>query len=291
MGFFASRIGIPYKSTSLRTLLLNCWNFRTNNSIASYVTKIMPPIILWELWRSRCSSKYELENPALNRSISLITSNISSLVKSCFQKIKVPDDWDNLCKLLEHRFSETSTILVNWIKPPPLYVKLNTDGSCIHGTCGGGGVVRDALGRFIMAFTMPLRQGTSNSAEASLFLFGLEWCIRMGYNLVIGETESMLLQNCINNTVSIPWILEETVKNIKKIMEDHGVQTRQCFTQANQVADRLASLSHTTYEVHIYTHFNSLPRDIRGFLNTDRWQLPSFRVKKRKPGGLIYEPP
>ncbi|OIT27624.1 hypothetical protein A4A49_25771 [Nicotiana attenuata] len=121
-------------------------------------------------------------------------------------------------KLLERRLSERSTILVNWNKPPPLYVKLNTDGSCIHGTCGGGGVVRDALGRFIMAFTMPLGQGTSNSAEASSFLFGLEWCIRKGYNLVIGETDSMLLQNCINDTVSTPWRLEETVNNIKKIV-------------------------------------------------------------------------
>ncbi|XP_070018325.1 uncharacterized protein [Nicotiana sylvestris] len=109
---------VPEVETA-QNFVVNCWNFRTSNSITSYVTKIMPPIILWELWRSRCSSKYESENPALNRSISLITFNISNLVKSCFRKVKVPGDWDNLCKLLEHRFSERSTILVNWSKPPP----------------------------------------------------------------------------------------------------------------------------------------------------------------------------
>ncbi|OIT19637.1 hypothetical protein A4A49_55186 [Nicotiana attenuata] len=251
----------------------------------------MPPIILWELWRSGCSSKYELENPALNRSISMITFNISSLAKSYFRKIAIPDDRENLCKLLEQNMAETSTILVRWIKPPLLFVKLNTHGTWVQGIFGGGGVVRDKLGRFIMAFTLPLGQGTSNTTEASSFLFGLEWCIRMRYYLVIGETDSMLLQNCISKKVATLWRLEETMKKIRRIVNDHDIITRHCFREVNKVMDNLASLSYNTDEIQIFTQFNRLPSQIRGVLNVDRWQLPSFRVKKRKPGVLIFEPP
>lgn len=54
------------------------WNFK--NFIASFTLKIMPPIILWELWRSRCSAKYDDKNLSLSRSTTLINLNISQLI-------------------------------------------------------------------------------------------------------------------------------------------------------------------------------------------------------------------
>ncbi|KAH0709141.1 hypothetical protein KY284_010568 [Solanum tuberosum] len=62
-----------------------------------------------------------------------------------------------------------------WIKPPLLFVKLNSDGRCRDGICGGGGVVRDSMGALIMAYSIPLGAGTSNWAEAKAMLFGLKW--------------------------------------------------------------------------------------------------------------------
>lgn len=70
-----------------------------------------------------------------------------------------------------------SVALVRWIKPPLLFVKLNSDGRCRDGICGGGGVVRDSMGALIMAYSIPLGAGTSNWAEAKAMLFGLKWCI------------------------------------------------------------------------------------------------------------------
>ncbi|XP_070001998.1 uncharacterized protein [Nicotiana sylvestris] len=68
-----------------------------------------------------------------------------------------------------------------WIKPPLLFVKLNSDGSCKDGICGGGGIVRNSMGTLIMAYSIPLGAGTNNWAEAKAMLFGLKWCIKRRY--------------------------------------------------------------------------------------------------------------
>lgn len=75
--------------------------------------------------------------------------------------------------MTEQSTVEVQTTIAKWIKPPILFVKLKSDGSCIGGHCSGGGVIRDGLGRFIMAFSNPLGQGTSDWAEAWALMFGL----------------------------------------------------------------------------------------------------------------------
>lgn len=65
-----------------------------------------------------------------------------------------------------------------------------------------------------------------------------------------------------------------------------GVFTNHCFREANKVADKMASLGHNRNQLHIYT----LPSQLKGLLNTDKQQIPSFRIKKRKPAMIVYEP-
>uniref|UniRef100_M0ZK97 RNase H family protein n=1 Tax=Solanum tuberosum TaxID=4113 RepID=M0ZK97_SOLTU len=146
---------------------------------------------------------------------------------------------------------------------------MNSDGSCVGNSCGGGGVIRDSLGRFIMAFILPLGQGTSNLAEASSFLFGLKWCVDNGHTFILGETDSLLLQNCINDSWKVPRRKHEEVQEIKKLVIDHEVITRHCFREANKVADKLASMSHNTDAIKVYTQYRDLPTTIRGLLTTD----------------------
>ncbi|KAK6789759.1 hypothetical protein RDI58_013559 [Solanum bulbocastanum] len=43
--------------------------------------------------------------------------------------------------------------------------------------------------------------------------------------------------------------------------------------EANQIADKVASLSHQLEDAYICTHFLTLPSQIRCLLNTDRWQM------------------
>ncbi|XP_060214024.1 uncharacterized protein LOC132641152 isoform X2 [Lycium barbarum] len=79
------------------------------------------------------------------------------------------------------------------------------------------------------------------------------WCLNNGFNLILGETDSLLLQNCITNQWTSPWKIEETVKKIKQLMIDNGVITRHCFREANEVADKLATQGHRSNENCIYT--------------------------------------
>lgn len=48
-------------------LLINWWNLRTRNPIAAFIAKTLPAVICWGFWRTRCSSKFEDENPSLYR--------------------------------------------------------------------------------------------------------------------------------------------------------------------------------------------------------------------------------
>lgn len=95
------------------------------------------------------------------RSISLVSYNIVQFVKA-FKKIEINYTWENLCRVGDLTLREPNTSIVKWIKTPILFVKLNSDGSYKNGECGGGGVVRDSLGKVIMAYSIPFGQGTSN---------------------------------------------------------------------------------------------------------------------------------
>lgn len=253
--------------------------------------KSLPPIILWELWGSRCSSEYEPERSSVARSISLITFNIINKVKAKFGRISIGDNWIEVCNRCNHSLNEVSVILVKWIKHLILFLKLNNDGSCIDGICGAGGVVRDSRGRMLMAYILPLGLGTSNWAESCALLFGLKWCIQRGNRLIIGEIDSLILHNCISGNWSILWRIADCIRELRIMVEEHGIVTRHRFREANKVADKLAFMSHSTEEVCIYTEFDTLSRQIRGLLNADRWQLPSFRVKRRRSSLLTYESP
>lgn len=135
----------------MRTLIINCWNQRTKNFVIAYVLKIIPPFVLWELWRSRCSPKYGMERPSAARSISFIAFNITDKLKAKFGNTRLGEGWVDICNLNNISLNEVSIISVGWIRPPILFVKLNSDGSCIDGKCGVGGVIRDFGGKFIMA--------------------------------------------------------------------------------------------------------------------------------------------
>ncbi|WMV49447.1 hypothetical protein MTR67_042832 [Solanum verrucosum] len=135
------------------------------------------------------------------------------------------------------------------------------------------------------------KRHTSNTAETNAFLFGLRWCINSGHNLIITEIDSLLLRNCINNSWSTPWRIKESVEETRRLIWIHDVIINHCFREANSVADKLASMSHFVEEVKVFTQPSTVPRQIRGLLNTEKWQFPSLRVKKRKPSMIFFEPP
>lgn len=87
--------------------MISCWNKSSQNSIATFIHRILPAIIIWEMWRSRCSSKYDAETPSIQRSKALITFNITQLIGLQFKKITMGNSWEDLCRLYEKTIVET----------------------------------------------------------------------------------------------------------------------------------------------------------------------------------------
>ncbi|WMV39129.1 hypothetical protein MTR67_032514 [Solanum verrucosum] len=285
------RMGIITRHTNLRELLRRCWNSTSKNPVAEYDLSIILPIIIWELWRLRCNSRYEEKRPSTKISISLIVFNIFHLTKKVFSNINLPENWESLLKLMEIQLEDTIHTTVKWSRPSHHSMKLNMDGSCIGESSGRGGVVRDSNGNCIMAFILPLGNGTSNTAEAKAFLFGLKWCIANGHIFTTVETDSLLLLNSILNLWSTPWRMRKTVEEIRELILRHNIQINHCYREANRVADKLVSYSHLTNTTIVITDTSSLPAHVKGLLNLDKWQFPSFRIKKRKPSLIYYDPP
>jgi len=184
-----------------------------------------------------------------------------------------------------------TSIPITWIKPPPLRVKLNSDGSCSNGQSGGGGIIRDQKGDFIFAYSIPLGNGTSNMAEAKALLNGLQWCASKGIEMAIGETDSLLLSKTVKREWKPLWKISNQVQEIQKMIEDHKFSIVHCFREANKPADALASLSHKIEEIKVFTLFSNLLSNIRGLINMDKWSLPSFKQIKIKPSHFVYDPP
>lgn len=133
--------------------------------------------------------------------------------------------------------------------------------------------------------------GTSNMAKASSMLFGLKWCAHNGFRTALGETHSLLLAKCINREWKIPWRILNFIEEIQNLVEEHGFEINHSYRETNQPADRLANLGHTIAGTQVFNSFVELPKHIRGLINMDRWNLPSFRVKHTKYAQIAYEPP
>lgn len=127
-------------------------------------------------------------------------------------------------------------------------------------------MVRDSNGSCIMAFILPLGNGTNNTA----FLFVLKWYIANGHIFPTVETDSLLLLNSILNLWSTPWRMRETVDEIRELILRHYIQINHCFREANRVADKLASYSHLTNTTIVLTDTSELPAYVKGLLNLEK---------------------
>jgi len=85
--------------------------------------------------------------------------------------------------------------------------------------------------------------------------------------------------------------LDKLIQEAQQIVESHGFIISHCFREANKPVDILASRSYSVDAIHDFNSFSDLPREVRGLINTDRWELPSFRMQQVKPSNFIYEPP
>nr|XP_009615317.1 uncharacterized protein LOC104108057 [Nicotiana tomentosiformis] len=288
---FAGPLGIGWNFNSLNITLWSWWNHKSSNPIARFITKNLPLIICWELWKSRCCNKFEGTRPSIYITSSNITIFFLQIIKKQFSRVRIRDSWSIIYIACDAHIQQTSSFPVKWIIPLAQIVKLNSDESCSNGKYGGGGIIRDQEGNFITAYSISLGVGTNNYAEAEALLFGLKWCADRGLKRAIGESDSLLMVKCAKREWKPPWNISNQVKEIQKMIEVHSFNINHCFREANRPANNLATLSHRIEGNKIFNLFSDLPSHIRGLVNMDKWSLPTFRIKHTKPTNIIYDPP
>ena len=169
-------------------------------------------------------------------------------------------------------------MLVKWVRPSHRGLKLNT-GGCSKGNLGesgGGGVLREASGRLVLAFSCNFGIASSMQAEARALLFGVRLCLQRGFDSFEVELDSLVLVQVLNRTSRCPWSIYKEVYQLFGLLH-HVPRVRHCYRQANQVADTLASEGCRLGREEIYLAASALPQIARGAFHLDRLGVAALR--------------
>lgn len=102
-------------------------------------------------------------------------------------------------------------------------------------------------------------------------------------SLSMADTDSFLLRQCIRGERKIPWKICNHIKEIQKLVEIHGVTIKHyCLKEAKKPPDKWSALSHGLDEDHVYNSFSEMRQEVRGLINMDKWDLPSFKSRRTK---------
>ncbi|XP_059310568.1 uncharacterized protein LOC132061909 [Lycium ferocissimum] len=96
-----------------------------------------------------------------------ISFNLKIYLRKEFGFVPLEASWRDLCILVDAYKPKLKVIPVCWLKPAPMLLKLNTDGSLMSSTnkAGGGGILRDHQRNLIMAFSVSMIYCSNNMAE------------------------------------------------------------------------------------------------------------------------------
>ena len=159
---------------------------------------------------------------------------------------------------------------VRWEKPRNGWLTLNTDGLATgsSGLAGGGGLIKDGNGSWIIEFARKIGTATSFLAELWALRDGLRLCLQIQAQAVCIELDAKAmvdafnLQSCTNTIRSS--IMEDCRHLVTQIPQ---VRVRHVYRETNRCADFLAQLG-TTLE-NDFSIFPSPPVDLLTILEAD----------------------
>uniref|UniRef100_A0A3Q7IE99 RNase H type-1 domain-containing protein n=1 Tax=Solanum lycopersicum TaxID=4081 RepID=A0A3Q7IE99_SOLLC len=105
------------------------------------------------------------------------------------------------------------------------------------------------------------------------------------------ESDTKLLVDCIKKKSTPPWTIANEVKRLQDLLNPSEYSITHCYREINQVADKLASLSHKYNTNILYSKTGELPSQIKGLITTDCWSLPIIRVSNRMKKDFTFNPP
>ncbi|KAH0693196.1 hypothetical protein KY285_020293 [Solanum tuberosum] len=289
--FFADSLGIQTDHIPLRYFLMRWWSTEYKNEAHKLIMQSTPIFICWNLWKNRCAKKYGGKQSNIARVKFAIFKDTFRLLHTVFPYTQWPSSWRKLVLMIEGCTHETKVTLVQWNKPQNQWIKLNTDGSALSnpGRIGAGGILRNSTGELIMAYAIPLGEGTSNQAEIEAAIFGMSWCIHLKLNKVILEVDSQLLIDWIQRKSKPPWSISNQIHKLQSIINQiHNVICIHTLREGNFVADALSKHIHQITNPHVYFDTQQLPKEAASYYQLDKAEMVSIRRRKIK---RIKEPP
>ncbi|XP_055802719.1 uncharacterized protein LOC129871761 [Solanum dulcamara] len=288
---FSDSLGISKEYTPLRNLIMRWWSSNYSNEVHKLILQATPIFICWNLWKNRCAIKYGGKQSNITRVIYSVFKDNFNLLSTTYSYISWPNRWKELVLLVEKCTNEVNVSTVYWRKPSAHMVKLNTDGSALHnpGKIGGGGLLRNNQGDLLFAFSTPFGEGTNNQSEILAAIFGLTWCLQLGYTKVILEVDSELVIRWIKHLAQPPWTVRTQLQQLQDI--SHQFQVFKCnhtYREANFTADVLSKHSHKCTTPQIYLNKQELPKEARPYFELDKLEMANFRRRRLK---RIKKPP
>lgn len=288
---FSNSWGVQFNNSPLRNLLMNWWVSKTNNEVHKLMLQATPIFVCWNIWKNRCASKYGGKKSSTTRVKFSIVKDLYNLILTVYPYINWPNSWNDLVIMVENCKHDLRVTQVNWFKPPPSIVKLNTDRSALDnpGKIGAGGIIRNHKGNLIYAFATPLGLGSNNQAEVQAAVFGIIWCIQHGYSRVMLEVDSELLVKWLKQEINPPWNIKKYIIELIELVNLlEFFQCKHVYREANFPADTLSKYSHMIDSTHQFYNYQQLPHETKGYYKLDKLGMPCYRRKKLK---RIKKPP
>nr|XP_027062765.1 uncharacterized protein LOC113689142 [Coffea arabica] len=231
---------------SARHMAIAWWICPAPNRYLAFVYRLLPSLICWELWRARTSA----------------------LMQGGRSEGGVVVDWtlSRVRDLLHLQFPSLSWAHGSW---GDLYADL-------AGLSGGGGLLRDSQGGFLLGFSCFLGITTSLHAELQALLYGVKLCVDWGYRELHLEVDSLILVQIISAELACPWRLQVELDDLLQHQSLFRSITH-CFREANKPSDRLAKMGADRGRDVLFESFAELPPMARGDIRMDRSGFPSFR--------------
>ncbi|KAH9296609.1 hypothetical protein KI387_040197 [Taxus chinensis] len=134
---------------------------------------------------------------------------------------------------------------IKWIPPKDGYFKLNFDGA-VKGNprkAGGGGVLRDSQGKFILAYFFDLGLQSNNVVEAAAMFWGVKLAKDKGFTLLEVEGDSLYIISCLKG-ISQPSISIEDFINKTKLLAPsfESISFNHVYREGNSLADYMENL-------------------------------------------------
>ena len=132
---------------------------------------------------------------------------------------------------------------VRWRRPDQGKLKLNIDGSAQgnSGLAGGGGVLRDNRGNWVLGYSRKIERTTSSLAEWWALRDGLHLCLSKNHLDVVVELDLEIIVDALTTTQQLDQPVSLLMGDCRSMATRFNhIQFKHCYRERNKCANGLA---------------------------------------------------